>query len=367
MELKLAWGDCVQGVRVGLPAVEVFLSEGGFESSVVSAGHGVQRAYLLALLEELSRSSTETMSTLILAIEEPELYQHPPQARHMAEILQSLSRENTEVLVSTHSPYFVTSRGFEGIRLVRRPPSTRVSTVASLGAQEIANRLAHALDEEPRSPAEVMASAEQILQVRQNEVFFASIPVLVEGAEDEALILTHLRVTGMLDEFRSLGCHVVPVEGKTNMSRPLVAASGLGISVFVVFDGDSDCRQESRQQNTKTNSCLLKLCGAQAQGSVDGEACYGPNFVMWGRTIAAAVEDSLMPGVWKAAQDAVRSEQRLEVGIKAKNPVLISATLGELARRGEYSSELEDVCRRILEFAREPGPRDTSRAAAAAT
>jgi len=48
-------------------------------------GHGLQRSYLLALLQELAGSEAPNAPTLILGCEEPELYQHPPQARHLAD------------------------------------------------------------------------------------------------------------------------------------------------------------------------------------------------------------------------------------------------------------------------------------------
>jgi hypothetical protein len=64
---------------------------------------------------------------LVLAIEEPELYQHPSRQRHMASVLLELSQgtipgvaKRTQVLYSTHSPLFVGLDRFEQIRLLRK-------------------------------------------------------------------------------------------------------------------------------------------------------------------------------------------------------------------------------------------------------
>ena len=232
VELKLQWRDLSQSksLVVELPGVEVALDEGGFAAAVVRSGHGVQRAYLLALLEELSVNPSDTSKPkLLLAIEEPELFQHPPQARHLAFVLRKLSRKDAQVFVSTHSPYLVTSASFENVRLVRRDSTNHASTAARFDHEGLAQSLASALGEEAGSPQESMARTGQILQVRQNEMFFAVVPVLVEGAEDEAYIWTHLNLREYTDEFRSLGCHIIPMEGKTNMSRPLAIALGLRI------------------------------------------------------------------------------------------------------------------------------------------
>jgi len=46
--------------------------------------------------------------------------QHPPQARHLATVLQRLSAGNSQIIVSTHSPLFVSGEGFENVRSVRK-------------------------------------------------------------------------------------------------------------------------------------------------------------------------------------------------------------------------------------------------------
>ena len=81
--LRLQWKqDPDRSVRVEEPWAHILAGEGDFEGELARFGHGLQRSYLLALLQELAGASNESGPTLILACEEPELYQHPPQARH---------------------------------------------------------------------------------------------------------------------------------------------------------------------------------------------------------------------------------------------------------------------------------------------
>src|SRR5271157_2387564 len=119
--LRVAWQqDSSKAVRVDPPLAGVIAGESGFEGNLARFGHGFQRSYLLALLQELATGDDKTAPTLMLGCEEPELYQHPPQARHLVDVFEKLSEENSQIIVTTHSPYFVSGRNFEGVRMVRR-------------------------------------------------------------------------------------------------------------------------------------------------------------------------------------------------------------------------------------------------------
>ena len=89
--LRLEWKqDPEKSVRVEEPWAHILAGEGEFEGELARFGHGLQRSYLLALLQELAGTDDAAGPTLILACEEPELYQHPPQARHLAAVLNTL-------------------------------------------------------------------------------------------------------------------------------------------------------------------------------------------------------------------------------------------------------------------------------------
>ena len=120
--------DARKSVQIEEPAARLYAGEGIFEGEIARFGHGLQRSYLLALLQELASTDDSSAPTLILGCEEPELYQHPPQARHLAAVLQKLSLENAQIIVTTHSPYFVAGASFENLRMVRCDPHFRSFT-----------------------------------------------------------------------------------------------------------------------------------------------------------------------------------------------------------------------------------------------
>ena len=111
--------DTDKSVKVEEPWAYIKLCEKGFEGDLARFGHGLQRSFLLALLQELSLVEDESSPTLIMGIEEPEIYQHPPQAKYLSEILQELSQKDSQILVCSHSPLFIPGDNFESIRIVR--------------------------------------------------------------------------------------------------------------------------------------------------------------------------------------------------------------------------------------------------------
>ncbi len=130
-----------------LPTAEVQLDDDGFVGPVDRKGHGLQRAFILTLLQHLAKAvATENpdepvdqqgeaatppaqpvMPGLILAIEEPELYQHPTKQRHFSKVLSQLSdgslpgvARETQVLFASHSSLFISTDRFDEVRLARR-------------------------------------------------------------------------------------------------------------------------------------------------------------------------------------------------------------------------------------------------------
>lgn len=86
------------------PDIGMRVGEGGFATDVLRQGHGFQRALLLATLQEIaSRETHESQPSLLLGIEEPELYQHPTQARHVSSVLSRLAEDEGKRMLVRHT------------------------------------------------------------------------------------------------------------------------------------------------------------------------------------------------------------------------------------------------------------------------
>lgn len=357
-ELALNWHyDRSKSLTVAEPVARVSIGEDDFLGEVPRLGHGMQRSFLLAVLQELASSDQETGPTLLLGFEEPELYQHPPQAQHIASVLQQLAATtegNTQVIITTHSPYFVSARGFENVRLIRKCRENKCSLVRASTYEQVEQRLSEALDETPRAPSVLMTKIEQIMQPSQRELFFTPVAVLVEGIEDVAFISTHLELTEKWDAFRETGCHFIVCAGKSLLSRPLAIAQALGIPCFTVFDSDADeTNEDQRQQHSIDNACVLRLCGLRTGEfePLPTEDLWSDSVVMWRTNIADVVRADVGEETWGAAEQRARNEKGFNEGVRRKNNMLISATLEQLDSEGTRSSLLSRLCAHLLKFA----------------
>ena len=109
--VRLQWSDLSE-IPIPMPQAEVRLLEDEYESKVERTGHGLQRAFIITMLQHLdavryhepvsesgsaevteseSKSVSPKLPNLVLAIEEPELYQHPSRQRHLASVLLNLA------------------------------------------------------------------------------------------------------------------------------------------------------------------------------------------------------------------------------------------------------------------------------------
>jgi len=358
--LLLQWDyDPGKSVSVSQPVARLRIGEDKFIGDVARLGHGMQRALIVTLLQELASIEQEHAPKLLLGFEEPELYQHPPQAQHIAAVLEQLAtqvKHNTQVLVTTHSPYFVSSKGFESVRMLRKDDADRFTVVRQATYRNICDRVKCALGEDPQlaSPESLMAQVEQIMQPSQRELFFSPLPILVEGIEDVAFLSTYLHLSGQWETFRRIGCHFVIAEGKNALSRPLAIALALGIPCFVVIDSDAhETDPGKRNGNLRDNSCILNLCGLQGANPLPDQTLMDKNVVMWATEIDREVLKDIGEREWEEAESNVRKKQNLVEGVKRKNSILVTATLQELWNGSKKSECLLNACSYILSYAQE--------------
>ncbi|MDO8578441.1 MAG: AAA family ATPase [Dehalococcoidales bacterium] len=351
-KLKIEWRlDPDKSVKVDDPFAQVVVGEGGFEGELSRFGNGFQRSYLLALLQELAASEGGTGPRLILACEEPELFQHPPQARHLYGVLQELCGGNAQVIVTTHSPYFVSGDRFEDVRLVRKEASH--SKISNVTFEQISQKITTVTGALFIRPAGRLAKIHQSLLYQIGEMFFASHLVLVEGKEDLAYITSYLNLMDLWGDFRGTGCHIVPTDGKSNMIQPLAIALGLGIPVYIVFDSDGEKpdKNGSRVKHRADNEALLKLKGVTNPESFPNQTFWSNGIAMWNSEIQRVVADEIGTQDWQ--EYSTKADCRYDnAGDLQKNALHIGTCLMAAWNDGKKSASLEKLCRSLIEFGR---------------
>lgn len=273
---------------IPLPEALVSVTEDEFRVPIRYSGHGLQRALILALLEQLSLTQSRSQEDartadgnnreerpplrvpdVILAIEEPELYLHPARSRYLSRILRDLAmprdgdpKSGTQVMYVTHSPYFVDVARFDEVRMCRKVVANvgeaRATSVTSFTRAAAAETLAEVWNERPEAftGASFAARAAPVLNAIVNEGLFADVAVVVEGESDVCVLWSMQEFLGM--KWDELGVVVVPVGGKNNIDRAVVSFRGFGIPTYFVFDGDKSKVTEG-DSTGRSNRALLRL------------------------------------------------------------------------------------------------------------
>jgi putative ATP-dependent endonuclease of OLD family len=350
VRLGVEWlSDPNKSVTLQQPVAGIKTGEGDFLGSIARMGHGLQRSYLLALLQELASSEAPDAPTLILGCEEPELYQHPPQARHLADVFGQLSAGNNQIIVTTHSPLFVSGEGFEDVRLARKTNGNCGTTVRQLRFEDLCNRVRVALGEDPRSRIQgLVAKIHQALQPGIAEMFFARVPVLVEGLEDAAYITTQLYLSERWSDFRRLGCQLIPVNGKDKLIQPLAITAELGVPAFVVFDADGNIMGQHRGKHESDNRALIYLLGTTID-PFPATHVWGPNHAIWQTNLTDAVKSDF-GSHHNRLTEATRQDYAHEGGLE-KNGLFIAQWLSSAKEENLSSATLDQLCESILTFA----------------
>ena len=334
------------------PKIEVGISDGSVSTPVGLQGHGLQRTLLLSALTVLSRSSRPQQGSghMFLAIEEPELFQHPTQARAFASVLRELAAEDgaVQVAYATHSPYFIEPTFFDQIRRVTNRRSAGAAwsstSIAVATMNDVTRELDTFVDEKS-----VQRRWSQACMKYLPEALFAEAVILVEGEEDAAVLQGLGERT---NELAVQGITVASVSGKGNMLLPFAILRLLGITSLMVVDNDSGCRTrmernhreevkilETEAEHIRMNRALCRFVGAEEEdfpvGAVSSELAFVPD------TLESLLASEL-PG-WDLTRRQLIKDGR---GVDGKN-----AATYELASR-ECDEQPGDSLSRILELVR---------------
>lgn len=328
-KIHLEWGDFDdENLEISLPSVHLQVSDDLIRNSIGKFGHGTQRNYLMALLMVSASYDFTESQALIIACEEPELYQHPPQARVLASALSSLASDKTQIIVTTHSPYFITSKAFENIRLVRRTRGLHSRTY-SWSADENCSLIAKAKGEKPIGAAAALAAINQFLQNQINEMFFAPCVIFVEGEEDKAIIGKYFSLSGKQKELLMKGVSIIPTNGKGNLINALSMARGFEIPFFAVFDGDMNLSEtKEKTKNLKLNKNIMAIIdykGDGNEGTFDSDII-ADNFCAWKNCIQTAFSSELIKR-WEEEKRKVCEEFGWTIERLRKNAMVLEATL----------------------------------------
>lgn len=361
-EVMLEWSRS-ELPKLPEPSVEARIADDGVAGPITTKGHGLQRAYVMAALQAFAESQRASDGAeaagrgLLLAVEEPELFQHPGQARHIAEVFRTLTGqdETVQVLACTHSPLFVDVQGFDGIRLVRKVAADggRETVIRQATLDEVADRLTaiHA-DGRQRTGAGLTPGLVGLLNPYVNEAFFSDYAILVEGEEDKALLEAALRVMPDAHRLEPWTVAVIPAGGKKNLDKLWLVLTLLGITTYLVFDSDGESG-EPVDQVRHWNEALQRMVGVAAPAG-EPDTTIGPDHAILCPNLTKLVKEEVGEEAWEMARDRVCRSLGIETrrGIE-KNAVVASRMLTEFRTTDHPPRTLEAIAEAIVARATE--------------
>lgn len=199
-----------------------YTTRGGAQHDADLFGDGISSLLkLCALLLESEEGD-------IIVIDEPELSLHPQAQKNLSELLSEYSA-TIQIIVISHSPYFIhwpdIKNGARVIRLVKR------------GDKEC---IVHSLSEKAEYLQKLFAFSEswqqpQLLDTVAKEIFFSVKCLFVEGQEDVGLLKKAARELNIRLDFDLFG---YGVGGAGNIQHLCSVARDLGIQTAALYDGD---------------------------------------------------------------------------------------------------------------------------------
>ncbi|MEM8951797.1 MAG: AAA family ATPase, partial [Pseudomonadota bacterium] len=372
------------GFSLPLPMADVNLLDDGLAVPVDYAGHGLQRAFIIALLQHLAHASfisskeqldeaeaanenpAETrqqdagqLPGLILAIEEPELYQHPTKQRHFARVLHELSQGHlpgmatrTQMILATHSPHFAAIDRSDDVRILRRSRThagqPRETTCSIVDLQSIVAQLEKAQGKPDGSfTVQSLKPRLHIIGSELAEGFFAKAIVLVEGPGDRAALMAAAQLSGR--QFEKEGIAVLPVGSKNNLDRPWAIFSSLDIPTYVLWDCDIEKEKKDKKGNIKASNVYLQKLMGLPEPHEDYPNFNKSNCACFVNNIETLIRQEIGNEILnEILEEKVNTYELRGQDEALKNPEVLSQILANADEKGARSNTLAEIIDHIF-------------------
>jgi CRISPR-associated exonuclease Cas4 len=232
----------------------------GVETDVLAKGHGLQRCIVFSLLRTLINTERNSLiedkkpvRSIVLGIEEPELYIHPQLCKLFYDVMQAFS-ESDQVIYTTHSPVFVDAYRYQDVGIVRKPDTKTGTCVVNansgifsdLGDRKVFKGLSRF------NPA-------------VNELFFAKRLLIVEGPEDLIAVTETLKKLGRIKiRTEELEYTILVAGGKQAIPffQRVMNAFSLPYKVLHDLDEIDGMTSSNRKTNDASNKLIRELAGS---------------------------------------------------------------------------------------------------------
>lgn len=213
--------------------LRVHPTEGGETRAYEELGTGQQQILALSFAHAYAKSFLG--QGLIFILDEPEAHLHPLAQKWLAKKMFKMAEDGLQIVLTTHSPYFVDLNYIEGINLIRKDSDTTFNI--NHNANSLFNHCLktgsnpHKTKEESIIPFYANNSTSHILSG-----FFANKIILVEGPTEELALPVYFERLGF--DPTEYGIEILGVGGKGNLAKWWRLFTLYQIPTFICFDND---------------------------------------------------------------------------------------------------------------------------------
>jgi len=252
------------------PQPKVYAND-GYDSELTEKGHGIQRLALFSLLRTYNTFDFEKKtneSNIIIGIEEPEIYLHPPLKRATYNLLKEISEGNDQVIYTTHDSLFISVDNFDQIRLFRKSTEENPKTVShELSVPQIINHYKNIYGIKINELS-IRHRFHHLIDETKNEGFFAKKIVLIEGETEKYSLPNYFRTKGLDIDTNRIS--LINAGSVDTISYLLLLFNEFRIPCYVIFDGDKpktpfeELKGDHRKNainKSKRNKEILQMLG----------------------------------------------------------------------------------------------------------
>lgn len=247
-----ATADLSDPQKALVPSFEIAMSS-NIQTPVSHQGTGMVRSAVFGMLRFrqrwLSQREEGSDRSLIIGFEEPEIYLHPSAANQMRDTIYELSREQSQIVATTHSPYL--------IDLSRKPRQVLNRFRFDVGSTQ--NVAFSVSDEFVALHADDKNHVKMLLRIDDyvSRAFFTKTVILIEGDTEDIVLREALKRLPCEDRAKiKADFEVIKARGKASIIGVAKYFHALSINFVVMHDRDAGVKGAE-----KFNEPILEAVG----------------------------------------------------------------------------------------------------------
>jgi len=287
---------------------------------------GTGQQQILALTFAHAYAKSFLGQGLIFIIDEPETHLHPLAQKWLSNKLFHMVKDGLQIIITTHSPYFINLEFLPDIYLVRKNEQT---VVTNINAEKL-TKFCHETGATKASKESIIPFYASHSKPHILNGFFAKKIVLVEGETEEFALPIYLESSG-LDTLKE-GIAIIGVGGKGNLAKWWRLFTCYGIPIFVCFDNDA---KDDGDGNKRSDA--LKAIGIEVDDIKDilttDDWNVNARFCVFGKDFENTMQKS-----FRVYED-FEKEEKIRLGSSNK-PIIARAVAERLLNSEKYEDDL---------------------------